>query len=193
MSFTLALKASAPDFDLPGTDGKRYSLGSFKDARLLLVVFWCNHCPYVIGTEEKLTNLALQCAPEGLRVVAINSNSAENHPEDSMEGMIARAHAKNYSFPYLRDEKQEAARVFGAMRTPHFFLFDQERKLRYTGRMDDNPKFPEKVTTQELKNAIDALVAGEEPSLGVTNPIGCNVKWSGKPEKWMPPEACDLV
>ena len=193
MSFTLPLGANAPDFDLPGVDGRSCSPGSFADARLLLVVFWCNHCPYVIGTEEKLIRLALDYATQGVRVVAINSNSTENHPDDSLEHMVQRAREKNYPFAYLRDETQAVARGYGALRTPHFYLFDQERKLRYTGRMDDNPKFPEKVTTRELVDAIDAVLGGRQPDPAVTNPIGCNVKWRGRPEKWMPPEACDLV
>lgn len=193
MSFTLQLGAQAPDFHLPGTDGRNHSLASFADCRLLLVAFWCNHCPYVIGTEEKLIRMTLEYAPEGVRVVAINSNSAENHPEDSFDGMVQHARVHNYPFPYLRDESQQTARAYGAMRTPHFYLFDESRRLRYTGRLDDNPKFPDKATTRELCDAVDALLAGREPSPAVTNPIGCNVKWRGQPEKWMPPEACDLL
>jgi peroxiredoxin len=193
VSFTLPLNAPAPDFDLPGTDGHHHSLASFADARLLLVTFWCNHCPYVIGTEAKLIRLALDHAPQGLRVVAINSNSTENHPEDSFDHMVAHARNRNYPFPYLRDESQQTALAYGALRTPHFYLFDQPRLLRYTGRMDDNPKFPDKVTTHELQDAIASLLAGRSPTPAVTNPIGCNVKWRNRPEKWLPPEACDLV
>jgi peroxiredoxin len=193
MPFTLNIGQSAPDFDLPATDGKRYSLDTFKNCRVLVVAFWCNHCPYVIGSEEKLIKLALTCAPESVAVVAINSNETDNHPMDSFEHMVTRAKERAYPFHYLRDESQEVAKAYGALRTPHFYVFDHERKLRYTGRMDDNPKFPEKVTTHELKDAIEAVVAGKKPPVEVTNPIGCNVKWKGKPEKWMPPEACDLV
>jgi peroxiredoxin len=193
MSFTLNIGAPAPDFNLPATDGKRHSLESFADAPLLLVAFWCNHCPYVIGTESKLIRLARHYAPHGLRIVAINSNSTENHPDDSFDAMTARARDQAYPFPYLRDESQETARAYGAMRTPHFYLFDAPRRLRYTGRLDDNPKFPDKSTTHELADALDALLAGRDPSPAVTNPIGCNVKWRGQPEKWMPPEACDLL
>lgn len=193
MSFTLQLGSAAPDFDLPGTDGNRHSLSSFKDAKYLLVVFWCNHCPYVIGSEEKLIRLAREYAGRGVKVVAINSNSTENHPDDSFDAMVIRAKEQAYPFAYLRDETQETAKAYGAMRTPHFYLFDESRRLRYTGRMDDNPKFPEKVTTRELWDALEAILAGREPSPAITNPLGCNVKWKGKPEKWMPPEACDLV
>lgn len=193
MSFTLRIGDAAPDFDLPGTDGRRHALASFAQTRVLVVAFWCNHCPYVIGSEEKLIKLALRYGPEGVNVVAVNSNSTENHPDDSFEHMVRRATERNYPFVYLRDESQAVARAYGALRTPHFYVFDQGRRLRYTGRMDDNPKFPEKVTTHELQDAVEAVIAGRRPPVEVTNPIGCNVKWRGKPEKWMPPEACDLV
>jgi peroxiredoxin len=193
MAFTLNLDTPAPDFDLPGVDGRRYSLASFQDCRFLLIAFWCNHCPYVIGTEEKLINLALTYAPEGVRVVAINSNSTENHPDDDFDHMVAKARDHNYPFPYLRDESQDVARAYGAIRTPHFYLFDENRRLRYTGRLNDNPKFPNLVTTHELQDAIDAMLAGRTPNPAVTNPFGCNIKWKGQPEKWMPPEACDLI
>lgn len=193
MAFTLQIGQSSPDFDLPGVDGKRYSLASFKDAQVLVVVFSCNHCPYVVGSEERMLKLFRDYAPHGVEMVAINSNETENHPMDSFEHMKVRAKEKGYPFPYLRDETQEVARAYGALRTPHYYVFDRERKLRYTGRMDDNPRNPGQEKTHELRDAIEAILAGKRPAVEVTNPIGCNVKWKGKPEKWMPPEACDLV
>lgn len=193
MAFTLRIGETAPDFDLPGVDGKRYSLADFKDAPALLVVFSCNHCPYVIGSEDRMIRLHKDWSPRGLASVAINSNETENHPTDSFEHMIIRSREKNFPFPYLRDDSQEVARAYGALRTPHFYLFDRDRRLRYTGRMDNNPRDASLATTHELRDAIEAVLAGRRPRIEVTNPIGCNVKWKGKPEKWMPPEACDLV
>ena len=193
MAFTLPLGQSAPDFNLPGVDGKNYSLANFKDARLLIVFFSCNHCPYVVGSEERMINFAKEYAPKGVRMIAINSNATEGHPTDSFEHMQQRAKERNYPFTYVRDDSQEVALACGALRTPHYYVFDQDRKLRYTGRMDDNPRNPGKETTHELRDAVDALLAGKKPPVELTNPIGCNVKWKGKENHWMPPEACDLV
>ena len=193
MCFTVPLGGAAPDFNLPGTDGRTHSLAEFKDAKLLVVIFSCNHCPYVIGSEDRMIKLATDYAPRGVRFVAINSNETDNHPLDSFEHMKQRSAEKHFPFPYLRDEDQSVARAYGALRTPHFYVFDADGKLRYTGRMDNHPKDPTLATTHELRDAIDALLAGRKPPVEVTNPIGCNVKWKGKPEKWMPPDACDLV
>jgi hypothetical protein len=107
--------------------------------------------------------------------------------------MQQRAKEKGFKFAYVRDDTQEIARAYGALRTPHFYLFDQDRKLRYTGRMDDNPRTPGSEKTHELRDAVDALLSGKNPPIELTNPIGCNVKWKGKERHWMPPEACDLV
>lgn len=208
MAFTLPLGAAAPDFSLPGVDGKTHALADFAGARLLAVVFSCNHCPYVIGSEDRMIAFAMKYAPHGVRVVAINSNEAEQHPADSFEHMVERARDKGFPFPYLRDETQQVALAYGALRTPHYYLFAKDDGagggggggrpgggwvLRYTGRMDDNPRTPGAETTHELADAADDLLAGRPPRVAVTNPVGCNVKWRGKPHKWMPPEACDLV
>lgn len=193
MAFTLDIGQAAPDFDLPGVDGKRYSLASFKNARVLVIVFSCNHCPYVIGSEDRMMRFYDDYSPLGVAMVAINSNEQEGHPTDSFEHMVERAKHRGFKFPYLRDESQQVALAYGALRTPHFYVFDQDRKLRYTGRMDDNPRTPGAETTRELRDAVDALLAGRKPDLELTNPIGCNVKWKGKERHWMPPEACDLV
>jgi peroxiredoxin len=197
MPFTLQLSAAAPAFDLPGVDGRNYSLADFADARLLVVVFSCNHCPYVIGSEDRMIAFALKYAPHGVRMVAINSNESEQHPTDSFEHMVERAKAKGFPFPYVHDATQEIALAYGALRTPHYYVFAKNAggtwTLRYTGRMDDNPRNPGMEKTHELSNAVDDLLAGREPRVAVTNPIGCNVKWKGKPHKWMPAEACDLV
>jgi len=193
MGFALGIGAEAPDFNLPGVDGKTYSLQSFADAEVLVVAFSCNHCPAVIGSEGRMIAFHNDYAPRGVAMVAINSNETENHPTDSIEHMKRRASEKGFRFPYLRDDSQEAALAYGALRTPHFFVFDRERRLRYTGRMDDNPYEEGSHSTCELRDAVGALLEGREVAIPLTNPIGCNVKWRGKDAHWMPPEACDLV
>jgi peroxiredoxin len=193
MAFTLQLGHQAPDFHLPGVDGKTHSLASFANSKLLVVAFTCNHCPYVIGSEDRLNRFYADYAPKGVAMVAINSNETEGHPTDSFDHMVTRAREKGFQFTYVRDDSQQVALAYGALRTPHFYVFDQERKLRYTGRMDDNPRNPGKETTHELRDAVDALLAGRQPAVPLTNPIGCNVKWKDHERHWMPPEACDLV
>jgi peroxiredoxin len=193
MAFTLELGAQAPDFDLPGVDGKRYSLTSFADAKVLIVVFSCNHCPSVIGSEDRMNALYARYAPKGVAMIGINSNETVNHPTDSMEHMKQRAKDKGFRFAYVRDESQDVALAYGALRTPHFYVFDAQRRLRYAGRLDDNPKDAAKAGTHELADALDALLAGTEPPVTATNPLGCNVKWKDRPGHWMPPDACDLV
>ena len=193
MAFTLQLGAQAPDFSLPGVDGRVYSLADFKDAKLLIVVFSCNHCPYVLGSEDRLKQLVSDYAPKGVKLIAINSNETEHHPTDSFAHMKTHAAEQGLNWPHVRDESQQVARAYGALRTPHYYVFDAARKLRYTGRMDDNPRDPRKAKTRELRDALDALLTGKAPTVPLTNPIGCNVKWQGQEEHWLPPEACDLV
>jgi peroxiredoxin len=193
MAFTLELGRTAPDFDLPGVDGKRHSLASFTGAKALIVVFSCNHCPYVTGSEERMKRLYADFAPRGLAMIAINSNETDNHPTDSFEHMVQRAKDQGFRFPYVCDESQDVAKAYGALRTPHFYLFDATCKLRYTGRLDDNPRSPGQETTHELRDAVEAVLAGKTVPVPLTNPIGCNVKWKGQDAHWMPPDACDLV
>ncbi|MGD0541018.1 MAG: thioredoxin family protein [Tepidisphaeraceae bacterium] len=193
MAFTLQIGKQAPDFKLPGIDGKEYSLANFKDAKVLVVVFSCNHCPYVVGSENRMIRFANDFAARGVKMIAINSNETEQHPMDSFDHMVTRAKEKKFPFAYVRDESQEVALAYGALNTPHFYVFDAQRKLRYTGRMDDNPRTEALSRTHELRDAVEAVLAGGKPAVEKTNPIGCNVKWSGKDAHWMPPEACDLV
>ena len=193
MAFTLELGQPAPDFALPGVGGKTTALADLADAKLLVVAFTCNHCPYVIGSEDRLNALFADYAPKGVALVCINSNETENHPTDSFDDMVVRAKEKAFAFPYLRDESQDVALAYGALRTPHFYLFDAERKLRYTGRMDDNPMTAGEETTHELRDALDDLLAGREVAVPLTNPIGCNVKWKDQDAHWMPADACDLI
>jgi hypothetical protein len=126
-------------------------------------------------------------------MITISSNETENHPADSFEHMVERAREKGFNFPYAFDETQEVALAYGALRTPHFYVFDADRTLRYTGRMDDNPRNADQATTRELRDAVEALLDGREVPVELANPIGCNVKWKGQDAHWMPPEACDLV
>ncbi|HUT57635.1 MAG TPA: thioredoxin family protein [Phycisphaerae bacterium] len=193
MAFTLRLGAQAPDFNLPGVDGRDYALGDFKSAPILVIEFSCNHCPFVIGSEDRLKALHRKYGPRGVAIVAINSNETVHHPDDSFDHMVTRAKKDALPWVYVRDESQDVARAYGALRTPHFYVFDSSRRLRYGGRMDDNPHEADKATTHELADALDALLADQEPPITLTNPIGCNVKWIGQDAHWMPPEACDLV
>ena len=193
MSFTLQIGDAAPDFSLPGTDGKTYSLNDFADAKVLIVLFTCNHCPFVVGSQERVDRLYGEYAPKGVRMIAINSNETKDHPTDDLEHMKQRAQELDLKYPYVRDDSQEVALAYGALRTPHFYVFDADRKLQYTGRMDDNPRDASKATTNELREALDAILSGRKPDTPLTNPIGCNVKWWGKDSHWMPAEACDLV
>lgn len=193
MSFTLQIGEKAPNFSLPATDGRTYSLESFQDSPILVIVFSCNHCPYVVGSEDRMIAFANDYQSRGVQLVAINSNAVTTYADDSFDHMVVRAREKGFPFPYLHDESQQTALDYGALRTPHFYAFDSERKLRYTGRMDDNPKFPGQETTRELRDAIEDLLHGREVAVPLTNPLGCNVKWEGKDKHWMPPAACDLV
>lgn len=193
MAFTIGLGEQAPDFALPATDGKTYSLSSFEDASALVVFFTCNHCPYVVGSDETTRATAERFAPKGVTFVAINSNSKQTHAEDDFDHMVSRMEEHRFPWVYLHDESQDVARAYGALRTPHFYVFNAERKLVYTGRALDNPRDTSKATVNDLENALDDLVAGREVRVPVTNPIGCNVKWDGKDAHWMPVEACDLV
>lgn len=191
--FTLKIGEKAPDFELPATDGKTYSLKDFGDAKALVVCFSCNHCPYVIGSDEVTKQTAEKFINDGVRFVVINSNSANTYEEDNFEHMVKKMNECDYPWVYLHDKSQEVAKAYGALRTPHFFVFDEDRKLIYTGRGVDNPRDTSRMTVNDLERALQEHLAGSPVSVPVTNPIGCNVKWDGKDAHWMPPEACDLV
>lgn len=193
MAFTLQIGQQAPDFKLPATDGKTYRLSDFNDAPVLVIFFTCNHCPYVIGSDEVTRQTAGKFASEGVKFVGINSNSKNTYAEDDFEHMVARMKVHKFPWFYLYDESQDIAKAYGALRTPHFFVFDKERKLIYTGRGVDNPRDAGKVKVNDLERALTEHLAGKPVSVSMTNPIGCNVKWKGKDPHWMPVEACDLV
>ncbi|MFC1764477.1 thioredoxin family protein [Planctomycetota bacterium] len=193
MAFTLALGQQPPEFSLPATDGKTYSLADFDQAQALVIFFTCNHCPYVTGSDEVTRATADKFGPQGVQFVGISSNSINTYPEDSFDHMVERMAQEKFPWLYLYDESQDIARAYGALRTPHFYVFDRERKLVYTGRGVDTPRDTSQMTVNDLDNALTELLTGKPISTPTTNPIGCNVKWEGQDAHWMPADACDLV
>lgn len=174
----IALNTSkAGDFSLPGVDGKIHSLKDYADKKALLVIFSCNHCPYVQANEDRIKEIQKDYGSRGVQVLAINSNDSVKYPDDSFEEMKKRAKERNFNFPYLRDESQEVAKAYGATHTPHLFLFDEFRNLRYTGKIDDDWKEPKNVTRRFLREALDAVLAGKVPAEQETYAIGCTIKW----------------
>jgi peroxiredoxin len=193
MAFTVSLGSVAPDFNLPATDGKTYSLANFREAKVLVVFFTCNHCPYVTGSDEVTRATAEKFAAQGVRFVGINSNSANTHPEDDFPHMVARMKELKFPWVYLHDKSQDVARAYGGLRTPHFFVLDAQRKVIYCGRGVDQPREASKIKVNDLANALEDHLAGRPLRAPLTNPIGCNVKWDGQDAHWMPADACDLV
>ena len=193
MAFTLQIGGKAPDFSLPATDGRTYDLNDFSDVDVLVIFFTCNHCPYVIGSDEVTRATADKYASRNVRFVGINSNSEKTYREDDFPHMVERMNQYKFPWIYLRDESQEIALAYGALKTPHFFVFDRERTLIYTGRGVDSPRDASLITVNDLERALDEYLAGKPVSVPLTNPIGCTVKWEGKDSHWVPPDACDLV
>ena len=193
MAYTLNIGDQAPDFTLPATDGKSYCLKDFDYAKWLVLFFTCNHCPYVLGSDDLTRESAEKYGEDSVTFVAINSNSPNTYAEDSFEHMVDRMEKENFPWIYLHDAEQKTAKAYGALTTPHFFIFDPERKLVYTGRGVDSPRDSSKVTINDLDRTLHELTTGKPVSRPITNPIGCNIKWEGKPAHWMPPEACDLI
>jgi peroxiredoxin len=186
---TLAIGALAPDFDLPGVDGRRYSLKSFAAAPVLVVVFTCNHCPTAQAYEDRIQKLHEEYAGKGVTIVAISPNDPKavrldelgyTDLSDSLEEMKVRAHDKGFTFPYLYDgETQAVAHQYGPVATPHVFVFDQTRKLRFVGRVDDAEN-PDKIKVQDTRNAIEAVLNGRPVSVEKTKVFGCSIKWAEK-------------
>jgi len=193
MAFTLELGKRAPEFHLPATDGNSYRLSDFDDVETLVIFFTCNHCPYVLGSDEITRMTAEKFASRGVKFIGINSNSKHTYPDDDFDHMVRRMKDHRFPWLYLYDESQEIALMYGALRTPHFYIFDENRNLIYTGRGVDTPRDTTKMTANNLELALAEHIGRKTPSIPVTNPIGCNIKWVGKDAHWMPPEACDLV
>lgn len=175
-SKTLNVGDPMPPFRLPATDGMNVDTSTIKDP-VVAVIFTCNHCPYAQAYEDRIIALAEEFDERGVQFVLISSNDAENYPQDSFEQMKVKHDEKGYPFPYCHDESQEVAKSYGALCTPHCFVFDRQRELKYKGRIDDNWEEPSAVTEHNLKDALEALVTGKEPPVHEANAIGCSIKW----------------
>jgi peroxiredoxin len=176
----MQIGSPAPAFNLPGVDGRMHDLSSFRDARAMVVIFMCNHCPYVIAVQERINDLAREYAARGVRVVGINPNDPVKYPDDSMEAMKRRASEQGYVFDYLQDLTQETARAYGAVCTPDPFVYEQvgsEFLLRYHGRIDDSWKDPAQVTHRELAGALNAILDGKPVNPKQNPAMGCSIKW----------------
>jgi peroxiredoxin len=193
----LALGSPAPDFKLPGADGKTWRLKDFAKSKILVVIFTCNHCPTAQAYEERIKQLVTDYKQRGVGFVAINPNSPAGvrsdelgytDLDDTLDAMKIRAKHKQFNFPYLDDGPTEkVAKQYGPVATPHVFIFDQARKLRYQGRIDNNER-EELVKSRDTRNALDALIAGQEPPVAETKVFGCSTKWDDKAEanqRWM--------
>ncbi len=174
----LAIGAKAPDFNLPGVDGQSYTLAHFKNDRILIVIFTCNHCPYAQAYEDRLIAIQKDYLEKKVALGAINSNETTHYPEDDFSKMMLRAEEKAFNFPYLRDESQSVADAYGAHYTPEVFLLDRERRLKYTGRIDDHWQDAAQARSHDLRDAIDAVLSGKPLKAPETHALGCTIKWA---------------
>ena len=184
MSFTavdnqsegLSIGDVAPDFSLKNVDGNFVSLSDYEDANGFIIIFSCNHCPFVVAYEDRYNELHDKFAPKGWPLIAINPNDPEVEPEDSFDNMVIRAREKGFQFPYVFDDGQKIFPQYGATRTPHVFLLDKDRVVRYIGAIDDNFRDADQVEEKYLENAIAAIMRGEDPNPAETRAIGCTIK-----------------
>lgn len=170
----------AKDFQLKNIDGNMVSLANYKDAKGFIVVFSCNHCPYVKAYESRIEALNVKYATKGYPVIAINSNDPIQYPDDSFENMQKNAKQKGFTFPYLFDESQEVAKSYGAVKTPHVYVLERKEKnliVRYVGAIDDNTHAPENVSKKYVEDAVNALLAGKSVKVQSSKAIGCGIKW----------------
>lgn len=175
----------AKDFSLPGVDGKEYSLADFRDRKALVLVFLCNHCPYVVAVQDRINQIAKDYASRGVALIGINPNDATRYPDDSMQKMKERAASEGYAFPYLQDESQEVARAYDAVCTPDPYVFERfdlpgeafEFRLRYRGRIDDSWKDEGAVKTRDLRAALDAILEKRPVAAEQIPSMGCSIKW----------------
>ncbi|MDP6657202.1 MAG: thioredoxin family protein [Nitrospinaceae bacterium] len=172
-----SLGTPAYDFALEGTDGKTYSLDSFSGRDVLVIIFMCNHCPYVKAVLKRLIDLQNEFSDRGVQLVGINPNDTVRYPDDSLDNMKALAKEKGFPFPHLMDPSQETAKAYDAVCTPDLYVYGKERKLLYRGRIDDNWEHPEKVTRQDLKSALENIIAGQPVSSEQIPSMGCSIKW----------------
>jgi peroxiredoxin len=173
----LPLGTPCPDFRLPSVEGKPVARDDLAAAKALVVMFICNHCPYVQAVEDRIIALGREYGPRGVQLVGICSNDPTDYPDDRPERLLARWRDKRYGFPYLIDESQAAARAFNAVCTPDLYVFDGDRNLAYHGRLDDDWQHPGKVKRRELAAALDEILEGSAPSAPQTHSIGCSIKW----------------
>jgi len=176
-STLLPMGTGAPNFNLPSTDDKTYSLSDFNDKKALVIVFMCNHCPYVQAIIDRLVFLQADYAERGVQVIGINPNDSNGYPEDSFVAMKELVSEKEINFIYLRDKSQEVAKLYQAQCTPDIFVFDQNKKLAYHGRLDDNWQSESDVTTTDLRDALGLLLAGEKVDEDQAPCMGCSIKW----------------
>lgn len=173
----LKIGSALPEFNLPAVDGKNYSHAAFVNNKILVVIFSCNHCPYVQAYEERIKYIKSDFNNKGVQVITISSNDAVKYPEDSFEQMKIRSDEKKFNFLYLYDEDQSVAKAFDATHTPEVFVFDESRNLAYHGKIDDNWQEPEKVKRRYLRDALDEILEGKTVSVPETYSIGCTIKW----------------
>jgi len=176
-SLPLPMGSPIIPFSLPATDGKGYGPMEFSDKEILVVIFMCNHCPYIKAVIDRLVAIQADYLDKGVQLIGINANDSEGYPEDSFEAMQAFVEEKGINFPYLQDESQQIAQSYQAQCTPDIFVFDQNRELAYHGRVDDNWKEPEKATQHDLRNALDAILEGEPVPEPQMPSMGCSIKW----------------
>lgn len=174
---SLSIGDKAPPFSLSSVDGSHVDIDSLSGSPAVVVIFSCNHCPYVMAWEERMVAIQRDYADSGLKMVAINSNDQVMYPEDSFEAMVERSAESGFNFPYLRDDSQDVPRAYGAERTPEVFLFDSELRLVYHGAIDDNYEEPDEVGSNYLRDAIEAVLEGKAPEIQETAPVGCTIKW----------------
>ncbi len=183
MDQPLPLGSALPRFEgLKGIDGKTHSSGEYTDQKAAVIVFSCNHCPYVQAYEDRMMAFVREYGAKGVRFVAINANDTQNYPEDDFRGMVERAAKRGFNFPYLRDEDQSVAEAFGATHTPEFYVFapsgpSKEFRLAYRGKLDDNYQDPKAVKRRYLQEAADAILSGQPVPEPETHSIGCTIKW----------------
>jgi len=171
------MRVGAPDFgNLLGVDGERYSLSSFQDKKLLVLLFISNGCPTVKACHDRMVKIQKDYSRKNVQLLALNSNNSYLSPADTFAEMVLRVREKGFNFPYVKDEDRTVARAYGAVCTPHVFLLDEERRLRYKGRIDDS-RNPQRVTVSDLRNAIDDLLANRPVRLSETTPFGCSIVW----------------
>jgi len=175
----IPLGAPVPDFrGLPGVDGRSYGLSDFAGKKALVIVFSCNHCPYVQAYEDRINAIAREYGSKGVALLAINANDTRAYPDDDFDAMVARARAKGFVFPYVRDDAQRVASAFGAECTPEVFIVDAAGRICYHGGIDDNYKEPDKVTQRHLRDALEDILAGRPIAAPQTRAIGCSIKWT---------------